>query len=427
MENILTLKEKILSGEYDEVFNKVYVDASLLEYQKNRYVKSIEKYMDKYTNENIEIYSTPGRSEVCGNHTDHQNGKVLATSINLDAIAIVSTSQEDEICILSEGYDEIRVSAKNLSYVKEEQDTSIALVKGILNYLVAKGYEVHGFNMYTTSDVLVGAGMSSSAAFEVLIGTVVSGLFNNMEIDPVVIAKAAQYAENVYFGKPCGLMDQMACSVGGLIYVDFLNPKEPYINKIHTDFAKEGYSLCLVDTLGSHANLTDEYAAIPVEMKEISSYFKENNLRSVDENDFYASIPAMRGKVSDRAILRAIHFYQEESRVDLAVCALENEDFSQFFKVIKESGDSSYKYLQNVYSVKDLSNQNISIALAVSEKYIKGDGAMRIHGGGFAGTMQVFIQNEYVEEYKKSIETIFGKDTCHVLKIRNYGGMKIIF
>lgn len=420
------LKEEIGSGVYDEIIINLYEDASLLKYQKQRYINSINRYEEIFGVGEVEIYSAPGRSEVCGNHTDHQNGKVLATSINLDAIAVVSKNKTNKVQIFSEGYSKISIDIDELSKKEEEEGLSISLIRGILAYIVEAGYLLEGFDLYTTSDVLVGAGMSSSAAFEVLIGTVISGVFNHMSIDPIMIAKASQYSEKIYFGKPCGLMDQMACSVGGLIGIDFKDSTKPQVTKINMDFSKHNISLCLIDTLGSHEDLTEEYSLIPYEMTEIASFFGKSLLREVDEKTFYERIPALREKYSDRPVLRAIHFFEEEHRVDKAISALLEDNMELFFKCIRSSGNSSYQYLQNVYSTKQIEHQNIPIALALSEKFLDGALALRVHGGGFAGTIQVFIQDKNVNEYKKYIEAIFGKDTCHVLKIRKCGGIKVI-
>ena len=295
-----------------------------------------------------------------------------------------------------------------------------------INTLKELGYNVGGFNAFITSDVLMGAGLSSSAAFETIIGTIISGLYNDMTIDPVVIAQVGQYAENVYFGKPCGLMDQCASSVGSLINIDFNDVAKPIVNKVDVDFSKFGHSLCIVDTKGSHADLTDEYAAIPMEMKKVANYFGKEFLREVDEEDFFNDIAGARKACQDRAVLRAIHLFEENKRVDQEVKALNNSDFETFKKVVKESGDSSYKFLQNVYANCDVQNQSVSIGLAMSEKIIGRNGVCRVHGGGFAGTIQAFVKDEFVTAYKTEIERVFGKGSCHVLKVRKYGGKKVI-
>lgn len=410
---------------YKNLLEDIYVDDKILDYNKERYIQAIWNFEQLFGKKEVEIYSAPGRSEIGGNHTDHQYGRVLAASINLDAIAIVA-KRENEIVVKSEGYPIISVSLESLSPVKEEEGTSSALIRGVVAKLKEEGYQVGGFEAYVTSDVLNGAGMSSSAAFEVLIGNILSGLYNQGQISQVLIAQASQYAENVFFGKPCGLMDQMASAVGNLIYIDFADVKEPVVKKVNVDFEDFGYSLCIVDTKGSHADLTDEYAAIPEEMKKIASYFGKEVLNQVDKKEFYANLPKLREAAGDRAVLRAMHWYEETNRVNEQVEALESRDFEEFKRLIKASGDSSFKYLQNVYSVKNLEKQEMSIGLAYSDVLLENRGVSRVHGGGFAGTIQAFVPNDMVDMYKENIENIFGKDACHVLKIRKYGGMKVL-
>jgi galactokinase len=287
-------------------------------------------------------------------------------------------------------------------------------------------YQIGGFDAYITSDVLQGSGLSSSAAFEVMIGTILSGLYNNMSINPVIIAQIGQYSENEYFGKPCGLMDQCACSVGGFVNIDFKDNNNPIVNKIDIDFSKYNYSLCIVDVHASHADLTDDYASIPAEMKKVAKVFDKEYLREVNEEEFYNQLSFVREQVNDRAVLRSIHLFEENKRVDQAVQALNNNDFNTFKSIIKQSGDSSYKYLQNIYSATHVDLQAVSLALALSELILKDKGVCRVHGGGFAGTIQVFVENDFVEEYKQSIEKYFGKDSCHVLQIRQEGAIKMI-
>ena len=419
------LVEELNNKKYDELLNDIYVDTNLLDYQRERYVKAINKYVSLYGDTDVEIYSAPGRSEVGGNHTDHQHGCVLAAAVNLDAIAVVGRV-DNKIKVLSDDFDIAPINLEDLEIKKAEEGTSEALIRGVCARLKELGYNVGGFNAFITSDVLMGAGLSSSAAFETIIGTIISGLYNDMTIDPVVIAQVGQYAENVYFGKPCGLMDQCASSVGSLINIDFNDVAKPIVNKVYVDFSKFGHSLCIVDTKGSHADLTDEYAAIPMEMKKVANYFGKEFLREVDEEDFFNDIAGARKACQDRAVLRAIHLFEENKRVDQEVKALNNSDFETFKKVVKESGDSSYKFLQNVYANCDVQNQSVSIGLAMSEKIIGRNGVCRVHGGGFAGTIQAFVKDEFVTAYKTEIERVFGKGSCHVLKVRKYGGKKVI-
>lgn len=419
------LVEELNNKKYDELLNDIYVDTNLLDYQRERYVKAINKYVSLYGDTDVEIYSAPGRSEVGGNHTDHQHGCVLAAAVNLDAIAVVGRV-DNKIKVLSDDFDIAPINLEDLEIKKAEEGTSEALIRGVCARLKELGYNVGGFNAFITSDVLMGAGLSSSAAFETIIGTIISGLYNDMTIDPVVIAQVGQYAENVYFGKPCGLMDQCASSVGSLINIDFNDVAKPIVNKVDVDFSKFGHSLCIVDTKGSHADLTDEYAAIPMEMKKVANYFGKEFLREVDEEDFFNDIAGARKACQDRAVLRAIHLFEENKRVDQEVKVLNNSDFETFKKVVKESGDSSYKFLQNVYANCDVQNQSVSIGLAMSEKIIGRNGVCRVHGGGFAGTIQAFVKDEFVTAYKTEIERVFGKGSCHVLKVRKYGGKKVI-
>lgn len=427
MKNLKSIKEMLSSGAFDEKIKSIYIDEKRVKYNRDRYVRAIDRFSELFPeHKSGEIYSAPGRSEVCGNHTDHQNGVVLATSINLDAIAIVSPTDNGIIRLVSDDMPLETVDVTELSCIEDEKGTTTALIRGVMAGLADKGFKLGGFDAFITSDVLMGAGMSSSAAFESLIGTIISGLYNDMGVSSVDIAKIGQYAENVYFGKPCGLMDQMACSVGGMIYIDFADKENVIVEKVDSDFDGAGLSLCIVDTKGSHADLTPDYAAVPEEMNSVAKALGKEHLREVDEKEFYRNIPVLREKVGGRAVIRAIHFFEEEKRVREAVAALKSFNYNGFMQVIKASGNSSSKYLQNIYSPKDIYSQNVTLALAVTESCIGDMGVCRVHGGGFAGTIQVFIQDEAVPEYKKCIESIFGEDSCHVLKVRNDGGIKVI-
>jgi len=423
----MVLAKEFRDGTYTDLLKDIYVDESMISFQQERYAKTIESFLSIYGDgREVEIYSAPGRSEVAGNHTDHQFGKVIATSVNLDAIAVVAKRTDSLIKIKSEGYAPFEVDLKHLVPDMVKRQTSENLVKGIASRLIETGYQVGGFDAYITSNVLNGAGLSSSAAFEVLIGTIFSGLYNEMGISPVFIAQVGQYAENKFFGKPCGLMDQMACSVGGLIHIDFEDPKTPIVTPVQVEFEKYGHSLCIVDTKGSHADLTDDYAAIPYEMKQVAEYLGHPVLRKVDEKEFYASISKIRESYGDRAALRTIHLFEENKRVDKQLEVLEAGDFDGFKELIKKSGDSSYKFLQNVYTARDVKNQAVSIGLAVSEVVLGEQGVCRVHGGGFAGTIQAFVPNDFVAEYKDAMENVFGEGSCYVLKVRKYGGMKVL-
>lgn len=426
MQSTQQVKERILNGELNQVLLDLYYDESILETQKKRYIKAIENFEHLYGAKEIEIYSAPGRTEIGGNHTDHQNGKVLAASINLDAIAVVAKTDNTIVKVTSEGYPDLAIDISVLEPKKEETGKTQALIRGVAAGMKNRGYNIGGFEAFVTSDVLSGSGLSSSAAYEVLIGNVLSGLYNGGQLNPIVIAQIGQEAERDFFGKPCGLMDQMACSFGGMIFIDFENDKYPLVKKVDVDFNKFGYSLCIIDTKGSHADLTDEYAAVPSEMNAVAEYFGKLHLRQVDEKDFYANISNIRAAVGDRAVLRAFHWFNENRRVEKQVQALEDGKFEDFKKYIRKSGESSFKYLQNVFATKSVENQSVSLALAFSEKFIKERGVVRVHGGGFAGTIQAFVADEIVRDFKKYMETFFGPASCYILHIRTEGGKKII-
>ena len=421
-----TAIEKITNGEFDNLFTDIYIDSSMIDYQKKRYVHAIEQYETIFCPDKVAIFSAPGRSEVCGNHTDHQHGMVLATSINLDTIAVSSKNNNDVVRFVSDGYDMITLNINDLEVNNDEAGTTVSLIRGVLRGLKDHGYKIGGFNAYATSDVLVGAGLSSSAAFEVVVGTIISGLYNDMKINSVEIAQISQYAENVFFKKPCGLMDQMACSVGGMVNIDFKDPTKPIVKKVPTEFEKYDYSLCIVDTKGDHVDLTDDYAMIPSEMKKVANFLGEDYLRDCDSNEFYIRLDEIREAVGDRPVLRAIHFFNEEHNVENAVSSLENGKFAEFLDAIRKSGNSSFKYLQNVYTTRDIQHQNISVALALSESLLRNYGVCRVHGGGFAGTIQAFVKNDFVSNYQEFINKIFGENSCHVLKVRKYGGIKVM-
>jgi len=426
MANTETLKGLFAEPAFQEKLQDIYLDDTMLPRQTERYEKAVAEFEALFGAGYAEVYSAPGRSEVGGNHTDHQHGKVLACSLNLDVIGVARRTEDGIIHIKSEGYPQDDVDLSTLDPVPAEEGKSSALIRGVAAALKTRGYEIGGFEAYTTNDVLAGGGMSSSAAFEVLVGTILNGLYNDMGIDSVTIAIAAQEAENRFFGKPSGLLDQMACSIGGLITVDFMNPKEPVMRRLDVDFADFGHSLCITDTKGSHSDLTPDYAAVPAEMKAVAAYFGKEVLRDVERNQFYSAIPELRENVGDRPVLRAIHFLEENRRVDGQVQALETGDFDEFLRLIQASGDSSFKFLQNVYSNHKLEDQAIPIALAVSEVTLGRCGACRVHGGGFAGTIQAFVPNNRVPDYRKAMDALFGEGSCYVLKVRNYGGMKVL-
>ena len=418
------LKNAITAGKQDEALTKLY--GNLAEAQKPRYEKAIDKFIELYGDKDVAIISVPGRSEVIGNHTDHQRGEVMATSINLDIIAVVAPREDGVVKVLSDDYDIPAIDLAALSVHEAEKETSQALIRGVAARIQELGGKIGGFDGYMTSDVLQGSGLSSSAAFEVMIGNIFSDLYNDGKLDPVELAKIGQYAENVFFGKPCGLMDQSACSVGGLIHIDFADKENPVVERVDVDFSDFNTSLCITDVHASHADLTQDYADIPFELKEVDEFFGKDVLREVDENEFYSRLPELRETIgNDRALLRAMHVFEENKRVEKAVAALNNKDLEEFEKQILASGNSSYKYLQNIYSPADFKNQAVSLALFLSEKVLNGRGAHRVHGGGFAGTIQAFVPNDLVDAYCAEMDRTFGEGACHVLQIRPYGGYQI--
>ncbi len=426
MTKIEILKNNIMNGDYDARFKRVYVTDEAVKAQYERYVSLAEDFAALFGEErDARLFSAPGRTEVGGNHTDHNHGRVLAASINLDAIAVASKNDENIVRVKSRGYNMDVCDITDLEIKENEKGHSPALVRGMCAGFKKYGYEIGGFDACTMSSVLSGSGLSSSAAYEVLVGTMLNYLYNDGKVDAITIAKIAQYAENVYFDKPCGLMDQMACSVGGFVTIDFNNPAEPIVNEVKFDFAASGHSLCIVDTKGSHSDLTDDYAAIRSEMEAVAGVFGKKVLREVDEEEFKKNIPVIREKTGDRAVIRAMHFFADNDRVLKEVDALKKGNFDEFKSYILESGDSSYKYNQNVFSTKKPLEQPVSLALALSESILKGKGAWRVHGGGFAGTIQAFVPNEILEDYKNAMESVFGDDSCYVLIIRPVGGVEV--
>lgn len=370
-------------------------------------------------------FSAPGRTEIGGNHTDHQRGRVLAAAVNLDTRAAVRVNGTDTVRILSKGYPLCTVSLNTLVPQENEINTTPALVRGVCARFAELGCKVEGFDAYCESTVLPGSGLSSSAAFEVLIGTIVNHLFFGGRVSQPEIAQIGQYAENVFFGKPCGLMDQTASAVGNLVTIDFFDKDHPVIEPVDFDFSACGHALCIIDSQASHADLTDEYAAIPGELKQICAYFGKEVLTQISEADFFAAIPALRKICPDRAVLRAIHFYQENARVPQQVEALRRGDFAAFLELVKQSGYSSYMYLQNVIPAGYVEHQDVAVSLALCEHYLRGKGAYRVHGGGFAGTVQAFVPFELLDTFRAGIDAVLGQGACHVLSIRPQGGVEM--
>ena len=371
------------------------------------------------------FFSAPGRTEISGNHTDHQHGCVLAAAVNLQTVAKVTLLDAPVIQVQSEGYPDIQICLDDLKERSEEKNTTSALVRGIAAAFVEKGAKLQGFRAEVSSNVLPGSGLSSSAAFEVLMGTIMNTLFFDNKLTAVQIAQIGQWAENVYFGKPCGLMDQMASSVGGMVFIDFADPENPVVEKLDFDFAGAGHALCIIDCGADHANLTGEYAAIPEELRQLCALFGKSVLRQIPEEEFFAKLPQIRGKVTDRALLRAVHFYQENERVCRQVEALKNNDFAAFLQLVKESGRSSWMYLQNITPVGAVEHQDMALALAMCDTLLAGKGAFRVHGGGFAGTVQAFVPLDMLQSFCEGMNAVFGQDACHVLSIRSQGGVQI--
>lgn len=382
------------------------------------------RFREAFGGEPERYFSAPGRTEIGGNHTDHQRGRVLAAAVNLDTLAAVRVNGTGTIRILSQGYPMSVVELNQLEPQAEEVNTTPALIRGVAARFVQLGCRVEGFDAYCTSTVLPGSGLSSSAAYEVLIGTIINHLFFDGRVSQPEIAQIGQYAENVFFGKPCGLMDQTASAVGNLVSIDFFDKDKPVITPVDFDFSACGHALCIIDTRASHADLTDEYAAIPGEIKKVCAHFGKEVLTQIDEQEFYAAIPALRKSCGDRAVLRCVHFYQDNTRVPRQVAALQSGDFDTFLKLISESGRSSWMYLQNVIPAGYKEHQDVAVSLALCEHYLQGRGAFRVHGGGFAGTVQAFVPFDLLDSFRAGVDAALGAGACHVLSIRPQGGVE---
>ena len=423
MKNINETAAFITSGGMDDRLKRLYEDIPAA---RARYLRLTELFTAQFGDgEDIRFFSAPGRTEVCGNHTDHNRGEVLAASIDLDAVACACKTDTNLISVKSDKYPGDFIDCSVLTPQKHEVGRSASLVRGVAARFVQLGYRIGGLNAVTVNNVLKGSGMSSSASYEVLVGTLLNYLYNDGAISPVTIAEIAQYAENEFFGKPCGLMDQMACSVGGFVQIDFKTPGAPVITPLQFDFAGCGHSLCIVDTRADHADLTDEYAAIRSEMEAVAGLFGKACLRETDENEVMENLALVRDRLGERPALRAIHFYNENRRVEAEAKALAAGDFEAFKALTIESGLSSYTYNQNVFASSKPQSQPVALALAVSECVLKGRGAWRVHGGGFAGTIQAFVPNDLLDEYKRRTEALFGEGACYVLAIRPVGGTEV--
>lgn len=425
--NLTNCIKEIKGDRVRKLFAELYgTQNHVIEKQQQRYERAVQAFHEFFpTRTDIKIYSAPGRTEIGGNHTDHQRGIVLAGAVNLDVIAIVSFHNEGVIRVKSEGYVLAEIQLSDLN-PNEKDDGTMSLVKGVVTKFKEKNVTVEGFDMYTTSDVICGGGISSSAAFEILVGTVIDLKYNEGKSTPFEIAQYGWFAENVFFGKKCGLLDQTVSSYGGLVSIDFKDDSSPVIEKIDFDFEKYGYTLCITDTKSSHENLTDDYVAIREEMKQVAKYFDCEVLSEVDEKEFLSFIPNIRSFCSDRAIMRAMHFFAETKRAHEEAVALKDKDIDLFLKLVNESGISSGNLLQNLFSNNTPTEQAIPLAIAMSKSILGNKGAVRVHGGGFAGTIQAFVPTAMVKEYKDSIERIFGDGSCHQMKIRPVGGIEIL-
>ena len=425
--NVDDVLTNLRNGKYDSQLEELY-GITAVQKQGLRYENALMEFARQFpqrVNSDIALFSAPGRTEIGGNHTDHQHGCVLAAAVDLDVIAVVSFHDEKTIRVKSEGHDIDVVALDETTVCESEKGTSAALIRGIAAQFINEGVNVSGFDAYTTSDILSGSGLSSSAAFEILIGTIINCHCNSGKADPIKLAKIGQYAENVYYGKKCGLMDQAVCAAGGLVFIDFCDPENPVIRKHDADLSEYGYEICVTDTRGSHSDLTEDYSAISEEMEQIAKFFDRKYLRNVNESEFDRSIRELREACSDRAVLRAMHFFEENRRAQRESAAFQDENIEFFLSLVRQSGESSEALLQNLYSVKRPTEQAIPLAIAVSKRTLNGKGAVRVHGGGFAGTIQAIVPTAEIDHYKSQMEALFGKGCCYVLHIRQAGGVQL--
>lgn len=422
--NILsTIKKQVASGDYDSAFSELYDDVSL---QRERYLKLIDRYFSEFgDSDNASLFSSPGRTEIGGNHTDHQRGRVIAASVSLDAAAIAAPNSERVVRIISDGFPMDEIWLSDIMPKPEEKGKSAALIRGIIAKFAEMGCVIDGFNAVISSEVLKGSGLSSSAAYEILLCCIINTLFAEGRYTPLQLSVISRFAENSFFGKPCGLMDQMVCALGGVVFIDFADEENPYTERVDMNLNRYGHRLCIIDTGGNHEGLTDEYAAIPAEMRSVARYFGKQSLCDITMSDVMANIVELRSKLGDRAIVRSIHFFMETERAKLEAEALNNGDFDRFLSLVNESGRSSFMYLQNIFSIENPSDQSVSIALALCECILKDRGAFRVHGGGFAGTIQAFVPDDMLCEFKEKIEKTLGENCCHVLTVRNHGAKEI--
>ena len=420
---IRVLCEKLSSGELDNALAALYTDLPAARQRVLSVVNGWQQTFGRGDDAEVMLVSAPGRTELGGNHTDHQHGCVLCGSVDLDALACVGLNGSDTIRVCSEGYGMAQAELVVLDPVEHEMGTSAALIRGVAAGMAEHGCVVKGFDAYMVSDVPAGSGLSSSAAYEVLLGTAMNAL-SGSDLDPVTLAKIGQKAENVWFGKPCGLLDQTACAVGAVSAVDFADPGNPVVEAVEVDFAAHGYALCIIDTRSDHSDLTDAYAAIPDEMKAVAQYFGKDVLREVNEEEFSAQLAKVRQQAGDRAVLRAMHFFAENHRAKAQAEALKRGDFEEYLQLVNESGQSSWCLLQNI-SAGDPAHQAVALTLARGQQLLAGQGAIRVHGGGFAGTVQAYVPHERLELFKAGMEALLGAGACHVVRIRPVGGCVI--
>lgn len=404
---------------------KYIYPASQWEAQQERYAKGYAKFKEFFGLESPILFSAPGRSEICGNHTDHNYGKAVGASIDLDLLAFTHPRNDGIIRIVSEGYPSFEVDTNDLSLKEEEKGTSSALVRGVAFKMKEAGFKVGGFDAYTTSNVCKGSGLSSSAAFEVAIISILDHLYNDGNLPPIEMAKMAQFAENTYFGKGSGLLDQLSCSFGGMISIDFEDPSNPKVTPLPFDFSKTGYDMVITDVRSDHADLTADYDAIKGEMRAVAAQFGKEYLRAVSKAEFEKKLPELSKVLSERALLRAIHFFNENERVDALQAALQQKNFEAFKAIVRDSGDSSQRYLQNIYSAQNPAAQAINLALCIAEQQLGKGGTFRVHGGGFGGTIQAYVPKEQTTSYCNAMDRIFGKGCCYTLQIRGCGPIRL--
>lgn len=418
------LQTYIQKGDFDANLSHLYGENKLTEARK-RFDSAISEFIKLYGDLDAELFSVPGRTEVSGNHTDHNHGCVLAASLDIDIIAVATKTEKNEIRIKSEGFSEDLVDISDLNPDRFKKYSSSAIIAGICDGFAKRNYKYSGFTAYTTSNVLKGSGLSSSAAFEVQVCNILNHFYNSGKIDAPELAKISQYSENVFFGKPCGLMDQTACAVGGFVAIDFAEPQKPLIEKLEFDLTDAGYCLCIIDTGGNHADLNEDYASVSSEMKKVASFFNKEVLRGISYGDILEKIPQLREFAGDRAVLRSLHFIEENERVLKQKAALKDGNTAEFLKGVLNSGDSSFRQLQNIYTIKNVHEQGLSLALALCKHFLADkNGAWRVHGGGFAGTVQAFVPSYYKDTFKAEMDKVFGVGACAILNIRAEGAIK---